>query len=156
MNCKQTLVLAAAAASLVTGSALASDIYRYTDDDGTVHYVDRPSGADSEQRVAVATKRSSSGASSSSNAQSQSNADATAEQASDAGEPAAKKTRAEKIAEQKEREERCQSYRARLETMVTSRRLYREDENGERDYLNDAEIDEARAKAQELVEENCS
>ena len=156
MNYKQTLVLAAAAASLVAGTALASDIYRYTDEDGTVHYVDRPSGANTEQRVAVASKRSTASASSSSNAQPQSNADATAEQAAEAGEPAAKKTRAEKIAEQKEREERCQSYRAKLETMVTSRRLYRENEDGERNYLNDAEIDEARARAQELVEENCS
>ena len=40
--------------------------------------------------------------------------------------------------------------------MVTSRRLYRESEGGEREYLSDTEIDEARARAQELVEENCS
>ena len=155
MNCKQTLVLATAAASFIAGSALASDIYRYTDEDGNVHYVDRPSGADTEQRVAVASKRSTSTASTARKAQPQSAA-AAAEQTAAAEEPARKKTRSERIAEQKEREERCQSYRAKLETMVTSRRLYREDENGERDYLSDAEIDEARAKAQELVEENCS
>lgn len=156
MNYKQTLILAAVAASLVAGSAIASDIYRYTDEDGNVHYVDRPSGADTEQRVAIASKRSTSSASTSRSAQPQSNAAATAEQTAEAEQPAARKTRAEKIAEQKEREERCQSFRAKLETMVTSRRLYREGEDGERDYLSDAEIDEARAKAQELVEENCS
>lgn len=156
MNCKQTLILAAAATSLVAGSAVASDIYRYTDEDGTVHYVDRPSGADTEQRLAIASKRSTASASSSRSSQPQTSA-AAAPEASDEAEAAAKKkTRSEKIAEQKEREERCQSYRAKLETMVTSRRLYREGEGGERDYLSDAEIDEARAKAQSLVEENCS
>lgn len=156
MNRKQTLVLAAAAASLVAGSAIASDIYRYTDADGTVHYVDRPSGADSEQRVAIASKRSNSSSSPSRSAQPRTTA-ATAPAETAAAEPEpTKKTRAEKIAEKKAREERCASYRAKLETMVTSRRLYREGEGGEREYLSDAEIDEARARAQELIEENCS
>ncbi len=151
MNRKQTLVLAAAAASLVAGSAIASDIYRYTDADGTVHYGDRPSGVDSEQRVAIALKRPASSSSPSRSAQPQTTA------ATNQAEPApAKKTRSEKIAEQKAREERCASYRAKLETMVTSRRLYRESDGGEREYLSDAEIDEARARAQELIEENCS
>lgn len=153
MNCRQTLVIAAAA-SLIAGSAIAGDIYRYTDADGNVHYVDRPTGADSEQRVAIASQRSRSGTPPSRSAQPP---NATAAEPADSAEPAAKKkTRAERIAEQKEREERCASYRARLETMVTSRRLYREREDGEREYLSDAEIDDARAKAQELVEENCS
>lgn len=156
MNRKQTLVLAAAAASLVAGSAIASDIYRYTDADGTVHYVDRPSGADSEQRVAIASKRSTSSSSPSRSAEPQTTAATTQAETAAANPETAKKTRAEKIAEQKAREERCANYRARLETMVTSRRLYREVEGGEREYLDDAEIDEARAKAQQLVEENCS
>lgn len=156
MNRKQTLVLAAAAASLLAGSAIASDIYRHTDEDGNVHYGDRPTGADTEQRVAIASKRSRPSAPPAQIEQPQGNAAATPGESAAGEAAAAKKTRSEKIAEQKEREERCQSSRARLETMVTSRRLYREDENGERDYLNDAEIDEARAKAQALVEEHCS
>lgn len=156
MNRKQTLVLAAAAASLVAGSAIASDIYRYTDADGTVHYGDRPSGVDSEQRVAIALKRPASGSSPSRSAQPQTTAATNQAETADAEPAPAKKTRSEKIAEQKAREERCASYRAKLETMVTSRRLYRESDGGEREYLSDAEIDEARARAQELIEENCS
>ena len=156
MNHNKILVLVAAAASLIAGSAIASDIYRYTDDDGNVHYVDRPSGADTEQRVAISSKRSTPSTSPARSAQSQTTA-ATNPAATEAVEPeATKKTRSEMIAEKKAREERCASYRAKLETMVTSRRLYRETEDGEREYLDDAEIDEARAKAQELVEENCS
>lgn len=154
MNCKQTLVLAAAAASLVAGSAIASDIYRYTDADGNVHYVDRPSGADTEQRVAIASRRSAPSPSPSRSVQPQTTAAGAPAEAA-VPEPT-KKTRSEKIAEKKAREERCASYRAKLETMVTSRRLYRETDDGEREYLSDAEIDDARAKAQELIEENCS
>lgn len=156
MNCKQTLVLAAAAASLVAGSAIASDIYRYTDADGNVHYVDRPSGADTEQRVAIASRRSAPRPSPSRSVQPQTTAAAAPAQAEAAEPEPTKKTRSEKIAEKKAREERCASYRAKLETMVTSRRLYRETDDGEREYLSDAEIDDARAKAQELIEENCS
>lgn len=156
MKLKQTFVLAAAAASLVAGSAIASDIYKYTDADGTVHYVDRPSGADTEQRVAIASKRSTPSSSPSRSAQPQTAAAATPAETAAAEPEPTKKTRAEKIAEKKAREERCASYRAKLETMVTSRRLYRETDGGEREYLSDAEIDQARAKAQELIEENCS
>lgn len=156
MNRKQTLVLAAAALSLVAGSALASDIYRYTDADGNVHYVDRPSGADSEQRVAIASKRSASSASSTRRAQPQATAESAEADAAGDENGNSKKSRSEIIAEQKERDKRCADFRAKLETMVTSRRLYREGDDGERQYLSDAEIDEARAQAQQLIEDNCS
>ena len=156
MNRKQTLVLAAAAASLVAGTALASDIYRYTDADGNVHYVDRPTGADTEQRIAIASKRSAPRPAAPSRPQPQAAA-ASAEAETTGDEQAdTKKGRSEIIAERKEREKRCADFRAKLETMVTSRRLYREGDDGEREYLSDAEIDEARAKAQQLIEDNCS
>ena len=39
--------------------------------------------------------------------------------------------------------------------MLESRRLYRQDEAGERTYLDDAEREEARAKTEELIKETC-
>ena len=53
------------------------------------------------------------------------------------------------------RTENCQRARDRLETYSNSRRLYRVDENGERYYLNDAELDQERASAADLVKEWC-
>lgn len=50
---------------------------------------------------------------------------------------------------------RCQSYRARLKTMLESRRVYREDASGERSYLDEAQRAEARSKAEELIKETC-
>ena len=59
-------------------------------------------------------------------------------------------------AEAKERASQCTSFRGRLEKLITSRRLYREDDNGERVYLGDDEMQAARAKVQSQVEEYCS
>jgi hypothetical protein len=54
-----------------------------------------------------------------------------------------------------ERAKNCQTARERQEKDAISHRLYRELPNGERAYLNDAEIDEAKAKAAEDVKTWC-
>ncbi len=46
-------------------------------------------------------------------------------------------------------------YKERLQTYLTSRRLYRQGENGERIYLNEEETLAARAKVQEKIVEFC-
>lgn len=153
MNCKQLLLATSVALTLATSSVMAGEIYRWTDAEGNVHYGDKPSGAASETRVHIASTRTDN---SSVQARVQARREAaTTKKEAAAAEPAAP-TRAEKRASRQEKEQLCQSYRAKLETMVTSRRLFRADENGERVYLDDAEIDEARSKAQELIDENCS
>jgi hypothetical protein len=52
--------------------------------------------------------------------------------------------------------QRCERSRARLETYLQARRVYRTDENGERVYLDDTQRDEARRKAEEQIAEFCS
>ncbi|MBT8098633.1 MAG: DUF4124 domain-containing protein [Gammaproteobacteria bacterium] len=153
---KQFLIMMATAATFVSTTTLASDIYRYTDADGNIHYVDRPSGTATEQRVAIASKRSNPG-SAPARSQAASAPAAAAADAAPAADAAEKKlTRSEKIAAKRERDEKCASYRAKMETLVTSRRLYREGENGEREYLDESQTEEARNKVQELIETNCS
>ena len=39
-----------------SGITLANDIYKWTDEDGNVHYGDRPSGDSSEERLAISSK----------------------------------------------------------------------------------------------------
>lgn len=153
---KALTVLLATMIAVATGSAYASEIYRYTDADGNVHYVDRPSGLPDETRVAIASRRTNPQAPARrSDSGAQPPTPAAAAQGDDVADAPKKKTRAEIRAEQRERAEKCQSYRAKLETMVTARRLYREDENGERTYLDDAQIQEARDRVQALIEETC-
>ncbi len=160
MNAKKLTATVAAAFVLVTSSSFASDIYRYTDEDGNIHYGDRPTGAPTEERLAIASARTNNDA-----------ARAYMEQRyalnQPAEEPAAQSTipeevveeeemtRAERAAEQRERAQRCQQYRDRLETFMTSRRLYRESDDGEREYLEENEVQEARDRVQELINENC-
>lgn len=153
MTHKPLIFLLASTAMLAGATVFASDIYRYTDTDGTVHYVDRPTGAPTEERLAITSSRTD-------NSEVQARVDArntrrAEEAAADAeGEP--EMTRAEQLAEQQARAKKCQMYRDRLETFVTSRRLYREEADGERVYLDEAETQEARNQAQALVEEHCS
>lgn len=156
MNRKTLLLSIAAGATLLAGSVLASDIYRYTDAEGNVHYVDRPTGEPTEERVAILSRRTDT-TQVQARAESQTGRPATAE-----GEPPAagaeapkKQTRAERRAAAAEKAEKCQTYRDQMETLVTSRRLYREDENGERVYLDESQTQEARDKVQQRIEETC-
>jgi hypothetical protein len=144
-----------ALATLGAGTALGGEIYRYTDAEGNVHYGDRPTGVPSEERMAISSKptnpaevlaRLDARRNTAANAE-----EATAEEPADAERP----TRAERAAAAKERADKCQKYRDQLETYVTSRRLYRETEDGEREYLDENEVLEARTKAEESVREYC-
>ena len=151
MNRKHKLLLLGV--SLALGmTATAAEVYRYTDANGNVHYTDRPTGQSTEQRVHIASRRTDPSAV---QARTKAFAEATAARKEAAAEKPEEKTRAERRAEREEQEARCQSYRDKLATIENARRLYNTDENGERQYLDDAEIDEARAKARELVAENC-
>lgn len=150
-TCIATLALAA----LGAGTVLAGDIYRYTDADGNVHYGDRPAGVPSEERVAISSKPTNP-AEVQARAQANSRNETAEEEGS--GADAAdddRPTRAERAAAERERDEKCQQYRDQLETYVTSRRLYRETEDGEREYLDEQEVLEARSKAEESVREHC-
>lgn len=139
---------------LAAGSVVASDIYRWTDANGNVHYGDRPSGAETEQRLQISSRPTDPSriqriVEARSDARTASE-EAEAERA--AGEPSPEELRARA----EERAAKCDMYKERLQRFVTSRRLYREDENGERVYLDDQQTLEARARVQEQVEEHCS
>ena len=152
---KANKLLAGIAALALTASAgsLASEIYKWTDEDGTVHYGDRPTGEQTEQRMALTYQRSSASSvqrqvdamadSRASREESRASTDLDAQQA------------AEAAAEVEAKAERCERYRAQLKTMLEARRLYREDENGERDYLDEEAREEARQRAEDLIAENC-
>jgi hypothetical protein len=144
-----------ALATLGAGTVWGGDIYRYTDADGNVHYGDRPTGVPSEELVAISSKPTNPAA-----VQARLDArrntaasaeEATSEEPADAERP----TRAERAAAAKERADKCQQYRDQLEIYVTSRRLYRETEDGEREYLDENEVLDARTKAEESVREFC-
>ncbi|MBT8089606.1 MAG: DUF4124 domain-containing protein [Gammaproteobacteria bacterium] len=154
MKVRRFLIGLAAIAMTIAGGAFASGIYKWTDEDGNVHYEDRPSGAEAEQRMALTYSRTNPG---SVQKQKQGVADSVAaRQEARAKADEAAKTAAEEAATAADKQKKCETYRARLQTFVQSRRLYRQDENGERVYLDEAETQQARQKVEELIAEHCS
>jgi hypothetical protein len=127
----------------------AAEVYRSHDADGTVVYSDRPASGDAE-RIFVSTPRVSS-----SPRPAPTGAAATAEgsQPEVAGGQIRVERTAEEIAAEKERN--CTAAQQRADKYKTSLRLFRTLPNGEREYLSDAELDEARAKADADVANWC-
>ncbi|HWM27953.1 MAG TPA: DUF4124 domain-containing protein [Woeseiaceae bacterium] len=146
--------LAGMAVMAIAVPVSASDIYKWTDADGNVHFGDRPSGAVSEQRLAISSNPTDPARVSEIV---QARNDARTAQAAATAVAAAEEPTAEELrAAEKERAEKCNSYKERLQKFVTSRRLYRQDENGERVYLDEEETLAARARVQEQVVEYCT
>lgn len=153
MNIRHLMIGSAALAMTVSASVFADGIYKWTDANGNVHYEDRPSGEPTEERLQFSYNRTNATAVHE-RVQTQRDASAT-RQAAKEDAAAEQRTAAENRAAAEEQQAKCQTYRAKLKTMLESRRVYREDEAGERSYLDETERAEARSKAEELIKETC-
>ncbi len=54
-----------------------------------------------------------------------------------------------------QRQEKCDTYKARLQKFVQSRRLYKQGENGELVYLDEDQIQASRERVENQVQEYC-
>lgn len=135
-----------------SGIAFANDIYKWTDADGNVHYGDRPTGDATEERLAI-----SSGPTNPSKVQApvqSRNATRAAFEEAAASEPQGP-TEDELRALAAEKKQKCDTYKARLQKFVQSRRLYKEDKDGERVYLDEEQTQAARERVENQVQEYC-
>jgi hypothetical protein len=154
MNGNKLALSCAVLAMTFAGSAIANEIYKWTDEEGNVHYEDRPTGAATEERLQMTYNRTDR---SDVQRRVQARVDArTAREEAQSVAAAAEQEAAESAAIAAERAQKCEKSRARLESYLQSRRLYRTDENGERVYLDDTQREEARRKAEEQITEFCS
>ena len=151
---KQILATAIALTLALSGSALASDIYKWVDAEGNVHYGDRPVG-DQSERMAIQSRPTDPAAV---REQYQARLQARSERREADAEAAAEAAESEneKRNEAEERMQKCQASRATMERFVRSRRLYREDANGERVYLDEAEMLAARQRVENDVSKYCN
>lgn len=154
MKSRRIALSCAAMALTLASGAMANEIYKWTDENGDVHYGDRPTGVATEQRLAMTYSRTSSG-SVQKRVQALENANTAREEAR-AEAAAVEKQAASEAADAAERERKCERSRSNLETYLQSPRLYRNDANGERVYLDDEQRQEARRKAEERIAEFCS
>ncbi len=142
--------------ALVSTSLWAGEVYRSVGADGTVTYSDVPTGNNS-QPVFILVPRPASGPRSTAASASptapaaESNADGAAKDGSGA-KPDAQAAKPDA----KEKAKNCQNARDRAQRYSEAHRLYRTGANGEREYLTDAEIDEARAQAKANVDRWCN
>ena len=143
-----TLILSVALASAAT----AAEIYKWTDGDGNVHYTDKPIDETSEH-LNIASRATNN---ESVRAQTQARLHRQNEAAEAAANAPKGPTAEELRTEAKERADKCAMYQARLTKFTQSRRLYREDEDGERVYLDEADTQKTRDKAEDQVREYCN
>jgi hypothetical protein len=136
-------------------SAQAGDVYKYVDERGITLYTDKPvpgavlvsTGA---QRPPEVTQRNRAAAQTATttqlNASNQRIADSQSNQR--AAESVAKDLEATRL-------DRCKKARAQYETSINSQRLYREKDDGQREFLSDAELAQARVDARKTMEAIC-
>lgn len=143
---------------LVAATTHGADIYRSTDANGVVSYSDRPQSA-RDEHVVVARAAAPRTVAAPQAAESASDAAPSAEPAAaapgdpNAGIEAETGPTAAELAEL--RVKNCTVARNRQTSYSQAHRLYRQLPNGEREYLSDSEIDNARAQAEADIKTWC-
>jgi hypothetical protein len=147
--------IAATLLILAATAATGAEIYVSTDANGVVTYSDRPETLGA-QPVLVATGRPGRSATPRAAAAPRPAAPAAAGTAANPTDPNARvqgELDPKQVADQ--RAKNCDIARSRQTNFTTARRLYKQLENGEREYLSDSDIDKARAQAEADVKAWC-
>jgi hypothetical protein len=146
----QRIASAALLLAVLGTAAHGADVYRSTAPDGTVSYSDRPQGADAQ--FVLATRPAPTRATTPAAGGSPANTAQSAPQAP-ANPTLPEGPSSEKLRE--ERQKNCEIARETMERYTLSRRLFRTNAAGEREYLDDAAVAAARAKAAADVQDWC-
>lgn len=140
--------------TLLGTAAFAADVYRSTAPDGTVSYSDRPQGADAQFMYSDTPRPAARATAPAAPGPQAGSAAAAAPEAPQNPTTLAPGPSADELREQ--RQKNCEIARERLDRYTLSRRLFRTNDAGEREYLDDAAVAEARAKATADVQDWCS
>ena len=137
---------------LLGTAAHGADVYRSTAPDGTVSFSDRPQGSDAQ--FVLATRPAAAATSA---------APAPAAPAAGAAPTSPEAPAIPTLPEgpsaaelREQRQKNCDIARERQERYTVSRRLFRTNAAGEREYLDDAAVAEAREKAAADVQDWCN
>jgi len=148
------LRIAAAALALVIGTgAYANEIYKWTDEDGSVHYGDRPTGKLTEEQLKFTYNRTNPEVLED-RVQAQNDVEEKRREARAAAAEEKRAAEEERLAAD-EQKVRCDQTRAQQAKLLQARNVYREDEAGERVYLDDVQRAESLARAETAVKEAC-
>lgn len=148
MNHRTTAILLL---GLLGTAAYGADVYRSTSPDGTVSYSDRPQGADAQFVFSAASRPPATPAAPAAGARPGATNAAAPQAPADPTLPDGPSSK--ELREQ--RQKNCEIARERVARYEVSRRLFRTNPAGEREYLDDAAVAEARAKAAADVKDWC-
>jgi hypothetical protein len=138
----------------VLGSVEASEVFVTRDAQGRPVYTDRPESLPA-QKVNVATQKTDTVEAQRRDEESRKAAAASKAQADSASKATQARAAQEMTAADQAR--RCEEARARYTTAMTSQRLYEQGPTeGERRYLDSAEIDATRENAKKVMDEFCA
>ncbi len=165
INIINWLLLALMSATWLVAAPAAAQTYKWTDAEGKVHYSDQPPPANAKEQATIKPRKPST------------SAPTAAPVATEKGAPAAKaKTYVEqeadfkkrqveaaereaadkkKVAEAAEKKQNCEQARAQLKSLQSGGRITRNSAQGEREYLNDAEIAQEIERGKKSVDSWC-
>jgi hypothetical protein len=151
---RHTTILAAIAGVLTCVTAQAGDVYKYVDERGNTLYTDKPMPG-AERVTSVAPRPPEAAARSYASQQSSANSQLAASNQRIA-EGQDNQRVASNVAKDlaATRAERCKEAREHYTKSIQSMRMYRE-KDGKREYLNEAELAQARVDANRNVETIC-
>ena len=149
MNIKSFLLASIVAMAPLTVSA--AGVYKWTDQDGIVHFGDRQPVGQKSESIDIHTGAPRTGAE---NRQGPvERVKAMQEQKAQTAEE--QKVNAVKEAQRKQREANCKTAKNNLDILSTNARI-KVEENGQQRYLTPEEIDQKRQQFQAIADENCA
>jgi hypothetical protein len=164
-NLKNGLVLAMIGGTCIVSVQAGAETYKWTDAEGKIHYTDQPPPANAKELGTLNGRKPSAPATTASPPAGDKGATAAkaktpAEQEADFRKrqvEAAEREAAEKkkAAEAAERKQNCETSRAQLKNLQSGGRITRANAQGERDYLNDAQIAQEIERAKKAVDSWC-
>jgi hypothetical protein len=154
MSLPKLPLTAALALSLLVVSAQA-DVYRYVDKNGIVQYTDKPETLPAELLAKLKSQRTDNTALADRVAADLKARDATAKAQEAAGKTAAEKAKADQVTAA-DKADRCTQARKQYAAVTNTGRVYTVDEKGERSYMDDAQLEQARATAKEQMDTWCN
>lgn len=146
------LLLTIVAGAFITGTSLAGDIYVVTDAKGNRVYTDTPQTVPAK-RVGIQSSQTDPAEVQARYSDEMKNYAAQDEAATKQAQTASV-TKASALSAE-DRAKRCDEARKRYDTVMFNYRLYEVGPDGERRYLDSAEIDAARADAKMVMDEFC-
>jgi hypothetical protein len=161
MKLKQLMYLGLMVA-LATPMLVDAQIYKWKDKNGVTRYSDTPPtdnvkvdkiGKEKTTKPAPAAEKEANPAA---NNKTQPDSEDEAAQLRARNAEIEKKNKEEKAAQAKLKAENCRSAKADYETFIQGGRIYQMNEKGEREYFDDAALNERKAQAQANMQQYCN